>query len=188
MRFKGFLSRKLPTRNEIILLFLACVIPIHIWSIINILREIPRYLQYLTIGEIIIIFAYTQAFALFESLIVTVLLILFCLVLPARFFRDWFLSQGILIVYITTIWAILYHFQVRIVQGLSPSLVTYMALIWLWAMMYFGVLFGSLILIRKKEDFEQKIISFIDRLSVLSAVYIIIDVVSIFIVLMRNID
>lgn len=180
--------RKFPSKKEVLLLFSACVIPIHIWSIINILREIPTYLLSMTTGEIIGMIAYAQVFALFESIVVTLFLIILNIVLPSRIFNEKFVSQGSLIVFFTSIWMLFFHYQVRIIKGLSPSLFVYLALIWLWVMTYIGLLCASLILIRKNAQFEQRIIDLVERLTVLSATYVLIDIVSIFIVIGRNVS
>jgi len=53
---RGFLflaDHSSPSREELVLLFVACMIPVHVWSIFNVLREVPAWILIILMRNII---------------------------------------------------------------------------------------------------------------------------------------
>jgi hypothetical protein len=63
------------SRREVSLLFAACVFPIHVWSILRLLSEVPAWMFRTNTWELIGAVAYAHAIALLESTMVLLSLI-----------------------------------------------------------------------------------------------------------------
>jgi hypothetical protein len=57
------------SREDILLVFAACVLPVFIWSFYNLLNEVPAFVLRLSVTELIGTSAYVLAFALVESIL-----------------------------------------------------------------------------------------------------------------------
>ena len=88
------IKNRLPDRKNLILFFLACIFPIHLWAILQFLREISSYILWLSWFEIISVFSYTQAIALVESSFAFIGLTFLAFYLPRKFILDHFLAQS----------------------------------------------------------------------------------------------
>jgi hypothetical protein len=154
---------------------------IHIWSIYNLLKEIPAWILRLSYWELAGVISYTLLFALVESLIVLVFLIILAALLPARIFRDKFVSISTIFVFLAALWII----PVRIYENTIRS----------WGMIgLLGVLFLALIsflisylVVLKSKKVDQIINSLMQRVTLLAYVYVFIDIVAVIIVFSRNI-
>jgi hypothetical protein len=163
-----------------VLVFVVCVIPIQVWSIINLLYEIPAWIKRLDVWELVGVVSYTQAFALLESGIVFIFLVLLSAILPARLYRDRFVETSFALVFSTAVWAILAH--------------TYDESIRLWGLKEFVPMIGLyllssvfLYLIVNRFKFIGRFFrSFTERLAVLAYLYLFIDIISVIIVSIRN--
>jgi hypothetical protein len=171
---------RFPTRQAILRAFMACVFPIHVWSIVNILRTIPSWILSMDIWQLIGVIAYTQAFALLESVLVFLILLFIAIILPRKWFRDRFVAQVCMAVLFASAWAILAHFYgqnygiwaiKRFLLSMTPLLVL--------------IIVFSILIIRFK-GFQKVIDAFVEHLLVLSLLYVGIDVFSIIVILFRN--
>jgi hypothetical protein len=79
------------------------------YAIYRLFWYIPSWLTYLPVGDILIIVAYMATMALFESLVFLVLIILAAFLFPERYFKNRFVVQGSVVVWIMTIWALVVH-------------------------------------------------------------------------------
>jgi hypothetical protein len=86
--------RRLPPVSAILPVYAVVAFPIFSWTTVSWFWKLPYWLNFLNGGEIAAIFAYSMATALFESLIVIGFLLLLCLILPSNAFRDLFVIRG----------------------------------------------------------------------------------------------
>lgn len=86
--------RRLPTLSAVLPVYAVVAFPIFSWTTVSWFWKLPYWLNFLTAGEIGAIFSYSMATAFFESLIVIGFLLLLCLILPPRIFRDVFVIRG----------------------------------------------------------------------------------------------
>ena len=145
--------------------------------------------------EIIGIFSYVMSFALLESLIVISVLILLAFLLPRKWFLDYFTSQGFALVSLTVIWFIMAHFWIWRRMGASSgddtagiqldSFITQIS-VFLWLVTFILALIGFSIAIHRSSRLEGILENVMDRLTVPSTLFIVIDLLGIFIILMRN--
>ena len=175
--------QRFPSRRDVLLLFAACVFPIHIWSIINLLYELPAWMLRSDLWDVAGMVAYTLAFALFESMCVLLVLLLICFVLPRRFPRDRVLALGSMVVFVTSVWAIGIHY--RIVDSLAPAQAQAGWLLWL--AVYLAVMGIAGLFIYRDSRLRRWIESFVERLAVLSFLYVLVDFICVIILVLRNI-
>jgi hypothetical protein len=177
-------TRKLPLMQkinvrEIGIVLAVCVIPIHFWSIYNTLRELPGWLMRMDLWDAIGAIAYTQVFALLESLILWAALVFLGLILPKRWFAKRFISQASSVVAVFSIWILARHYLFELYptlnQGPRPFLIAIVTLSFLvpWFMIY------------RSTRLNVAIESIAGRLAVLGFVYLILDVASVLIILTR---
>jgi hypothetical protein len=132
--------------------------------------------------DLIGVVAYTQAFALIESLVVLLLLLFGCAILPAQLFRNKFVAISALIVILTSAWFILAHYNDEIMRlwGLKQFAI--------WGGIYcLSIVLGALI-VHRFERLEKAINDIVQRLIVLSSVYILMGILSVTVVIIRNIS
>ena len=173
-------ARYIPIR-EIILVLAACIFPIYVWSIIQRLREVPAWILRTTAWELVGVIAYTQAFALLESLVVLTILIFLGMILPARFFRDKFVPLSSMIVFLTAMWAVFAHFNDGYIR--------------LWTIKQFIPWFGVYVLsiglgylvVQRDERLAGSIRALVEKIMVLSYIYVIVGIISVFVIIIRNI-
>lgn len=180
------LRNRIPTRQQALQLWLICTVPLHTWSIVMFFYKVPVYLNRADIGHILGVFSYTQAFALFESLVVWGFLLFVCLALPGRFFNERFVAQGALYYLLTFVWVIPAHYQMNILAMLSENMVTYQLLAALWVISFFAAMIGASIFLRRSPPFERAWLSFLDRFTPLAWLFVTTGVISIGVVILRN--
>jgi hypothetical protein len=138
------------------------------------LFEVPALILKASIFELVGALAYTLTFLLFETLVVTGLVLLVAAILPPRFLKDKIVSQGSVFVLISSGWVMSIHPQGFFVQDLH--LIPYLI----------AVVIAYIIIDRyvKIEALNSRLVA---ALTVLSYTLITFDVISLGIVMMRNI-
>jgi hypothetical protein len=180
-----WLSHRLPTRHETWLVFVVSVIPVHIWAWLVILNKVPSYLLSFSFGQIIAVLAYVLSLALFESLLLSLFPIFLAFLLPRRLFLDYFVAQSTLLVATLSAWFMIVQYRIQVVENepvvkLDPSS-------YLLALACLGIFIALAIMLRYLPRWNTGLLGFADRLSVLSTVYVLIDLCALVIVVLRNI-
>lgn len=172
---------RLPSKQDIALTFAVCAFPVHVWAIINLFREIPAWMLRLSLWELTGVIAYTLVFALVESVILLFALLVLSALLPARFLRDRFVSLGTGIVFLTSIWAVVAHYNDEAIRlwGLGRFLIA--------AALYLLSIVGVSVLIAHFQRIGVVMVSFAERLAIVSFVYISIDVLAVMVIIARNV-
>ncbi len=169
--FKGRFSS-----DDLLHLFVFCAFPIHIWTFANMFRDVPSWALYMRYWELISTVAYTLAFALFETLIILLPLIVLGMLIPRRWVSSRFIPWAGVMLVEGTIAAI--AFQIAIMNH-SPKK---------YLVIGIGLMFGiSSILVIRHPKIGEILRSIAKRLVVLSFLYIFLDVVGLVIVIARNV-
>jgi hypothetical protein len=124
--------------------------------------------------------AYTLVFALLESLALLVILIFLSILLPTRILRDRFVAQSAMAVFLTSIWAVVLHYG--LIWPWEGDVWSFM-----WLVAYLALLGGCAMLVHSSKTLERSIKAFIGRLSLLSYVYVFLGLLSIIVVILRNV-
>jgi hypothetical protein len=89
---------RFPTLRENIQVYAVVAVPVYAWTILWLFWELPSWLNFLGIGEIIPIFAYALTTNLLESLLILAGLNFFCFALPKHWFQDSFVARSFLFI------------------------------------------------------------------------------------------
>jgi hypothetical protein len=176
-------KKRLPPKRDIVLVFAACAVPVYSWSIVAFLERMPGWLLFLSLWDLMGAFAYTQAFAFLESAAVLLALILLSVILPARFLRDRFIAQGGMIVFLTVAWAV----ALRYARGNASVAFWSLKTLLLWLVLYSVSVGVPCLLINRYGRLEHIIDALVERLTVLLYFYVPITLLSIVVVILRNI-
>ena len=200
----AIIKHRLPSRSEAWLLFIACAFVVNVWSIFNLLRWMPSLLGHLKPVEILVVFSYTQVFALIESIVVFVAILLIGFILPQGALRDHWIAKGSIIVFITGLWTVGYHYFADLLSawrdfvdflyprlGLQVSEVGLLTagfaiMVIAWITSYIIVLRRLYARIRQKEAFADRIHNLVERLAVLTLLYLASGLLGGIVVLIRN--
>ncbi|HSM57161.1 MAG TPA: hypothetical protein VK879_13505 [Candidatus Sulfomarinibacteraceae bacterium] len=173
-------KERLVSPKEVWLLLAVAALPIYSWSIYHFLERFTGWLYYLTVWEIAGIFAYTQAFALIESLLVVAGVVLMALVLPRRLLRADLVPMGAAVILLSTLWAILAQYNDQVLRELS------LPILLLWAGIYLTTIIAAWFLLYRSRRVKQLIHSVAERVSVLLYLYLPLSFLGLLIVLLRN--
>lgn len=174
---------RLPTRPDIIQTFLVCVFVVHAWAFISFLSKFPAYILRFEPWEILGILAYSQTFALLESALTLGMLLLLSILLPGNFLKEKFVPQASILVISTAAWSAMYAWYTWHYLELSFSKWGFQAG---FVISYFLTISVLSYLIRRLPRLEASLYAFADRLTVLSTFYLVIGVLSLFVVTLRN--
>jgi len=162
------------------LAFTTCIVIVHLWSIFNLLETIPSWIFRLTTWEIIGGISYTQVLAFFESMLLFGILLFIGILIPKRFYADKFVVHSALFALLISIWAVIIQYNYGVIRTLGGKK--------LLILLFLILLSASLILIivNRIKKIDLLIYSVVQKMAVLGIVYLIIDVLAIFIVIARN--
>lgn len=89
--------RHLPSKQDIAPVFAVVVFLVYGWSIVVFLQKVPSWILFLRLDEIAVIFAYMLVTVFLGSIVFTAFLVLFCALLPPKYFKENFAVQGALV-------------------------------------------------------------------------------------------
>lgn len=88
------MRKRLPEFQSIIQVYAVIAMMFAGWTITAFLWKLSAWLLLLNLGEIFIIFSYAMVASFLESMIILLLLLIVCILLPARLLRDEFVVRG----------------------------------------------------------------------------------------------
>ena len=159
---------------------MACVIPIHIWSLFNTFTEVPAWVIKMSLWDVLGAIAYTQVFALLETVLFALLLAVLFFVLPRFLVGGQVAPIGMMILIVATIWLIILQLNANWIDDRNaPALA-------IWGIS-FAVLLGiSMFFVRRSEKLQGLLQNVSDRIVVLAVFLLFIDFLSVSIVVIRN--
>ena len=144
------------------------------------LREVPAWILRLTIWDLVGVVAYSLVFALVESILVFLVVLLLGIITPTRLIQGKFVALSTVLVFLTSLWFIVLHYNNQIIEMRQVIPLA------LWVISYMLVLLLAFYLIQRKQKVEELLNNFVKRVAVLSFAYFLMDVVSIVLVGIRN--
>jgi hypothetical protein len=172
---------RFPNRQEIFKAFVVIVFLVQIWSIYNVWHAVPSWSLAMDTWTLAGTIAYTQAFALFESLLILGMLVILAVILPGKWYRQRFVAQSSVAIILAAIAAVLVH-----LYGQSWGMWNIRGFL-SWLGILFCVILVAFLLVARFERLQRVLEALADRLMILSSVYILIGAISFFLVLIRNI-
>jgi hypothetical protein len=169
-------------RKNLVYLLTACAVPIHVWSIIVLLYEIPGWMLRLNIWDLAGVAAYTMVYALAETLLfampVVVLNLMLALAVPRP---NGFVAHSALAILLTGAWIVTANSTLDVLRAWGGlQVVAGLGL-------YLASILAAFFAVQRLPRLEAAILSILDRLVVLAFLYLAIDLVSLLVVLVRNV-
>ena len=166
------------TRSNLFALFVACAFPVHVWAIIGLLNQIPAWILRVNFWELAGMIGLTLVFTLLESLIVTVGVLALAAIIPGKWFTEKMVILSTLFIWLTSIVSIIAHLKEPLMRSFWGILIL---------VGYLALLPGAYWLVRRFPKFETGMKSFMERLTILTVLYLFFDIVGLVIVILRNI-
>ena len=176
---------KFPSLQEITPVFSLILFIVFTWTIFRMLFQIPSWLYSHSKSGIFSLAAYVFSFALVESILMLVFILIVCLLLPRYLFKDRFIAQGSLVVVACSVWALVVQFQRE--SLVKRDLFELMAWVMLFILSLLLITFISYILLQRFQKAQVVIEKIVDRMIVFAWIYVPVGLVSIVIVIVRNI-
>jgi hypothetical protein len=167
--------------GDLALVFLACVFPIHLWAIWNLMQVIPAWILRSTPWELVGVIAYIQMVALIESVILFGFLFSLGLLLPNKLFAHKFIANSSAFILLHSAWFVAMHYYYDSIRLWGAANLLLLVL----ALLFTNIL--SYLLVNRSQKFEEVLKAATKRVSVLSVIYVSFSLVSLFIVVLRNI-
>ena len=173
------------TKEDTRLILSACIISVYLWSYINFFNFVPSLLKKFSFSEVIGTASYILAFSLIESflyfLILYGLLCLAAIILPKRLLGVHMAAIGSMLAFLIASIAMYIQTKYEVVVSLSlKRSLFYLGLIGLVFLIYY-------FLILRFPKFESTMQSIFKHISSLSILYAFTGIISIVIIIFRNI-
>ncbi len=184
-RLPKLLAGRFPDIQNILGVYAVIVFLIYSWTLITSFYMLPSWLFYLSIGQILSMYAYFFSINLVESILVLVgiLLLEFTLFYPLKN-KDEFQSRSILTVFallVSTMTRLLLYKNTETSEAFLSGELTWWVLILLP-----GILFA--VLISKNKRLRSAIEAIAERVSILLFLYTPLSLISLLVVIIRNIN
>ena len=160
-------------------IFVLGALPIHLWAYLITMREVPAWLFRLDNWDVVSMAALTLTYALIESIVVLLPLILLSRLIPERFWKERRKQRLVLLIFLAALMAVLLHLYYVRIRDLNSIV-----------MAFIGVtLTVALALLLRRSTSSERINKIVDsmgdRLFVLSSLYLLIDLVALVLVIVR---
>lgn len=176
-----FPLKVLVSKQQAFLAFSVVAFPIFSWAILQYLERMTAWLYYLTIWEVVSLLAYALSFAFIESIVITLGLVILSALLPGFLFRHNFVPVVLAIILPVALAAIAFHTFEDNLRAISlPVLAA--------ALILYGLVALALYLIvQRMPQVANRFQRLADRISILAYLYVPLSVVSLLVVIVRNI-
>ena len=175
------LLRRFPKFDQILPVFAVIAFLAYGRSIYIFLFKLPAWLTFLTVGEILSVLAYGLVVNLLESLLILVCLLVICFSLPVRWFRDAFVPRGTWLAFASML-SILVYF--RRYASLGPD---YLSALPIWLLTTLGLAALAAFLGGRIRFLRAAAFALADRMTIFLFLFIPASLISVAVVIVRNI-
>jgi hypothetical protein len=174
------LKSRLPALDAIIPVYAVISFMVYGWTLVVFLWKVPSWMMFLTLGEMLSVFAYSMTSALLESLAALAILLFASVLLPARWMRDVFVTRGSVVAFFAL--GSIMLFMVRL------SVIGYAVLNYLFQCTWIALALTLLLaFLAARLRFVVRAVAWIsDRLIVFLFLLLPISLVSVIVVIYRN--
>ena len=172
--------KKIPSPDQIAPVYAVVAVIIYSWGILHFFWRLPSWLFYSNLGEISIFFTYMIVVNFLESLFVLLIFVLACWLLPVRWFHERFLTRS-------TILALLGLGYLIYVNIIYPTEASYPLAMFKWTLAVGATILVLGFFIDKISFLRNLLEAFANRMVVFLYLIIPVSVVSLLVVLIRNI-
>ncbi len=162
------------------------------WSLMVFFWDLPSFLLRWSAGDILGYAAYQFMFALLESILITIFIAALGLFLPAKYLKNNIRASGTALVIAFVINSVIFKERLAFIDWMADilSMNTFTAaqiVIEAWAVSLIILPIG-LVLTTKNERVGRVINNFVENLSVLVSLYVILSLLGILVVIFRNVN
>ena len=180
---KSAIGRRVPDRIQLFPVYSVIVFFVFTWALFSAAYQVPSWLGYLSIWNVVTLVIYILAFALIESAIVLGFVLLTCLFFPARFFKEIFIAQSSAIVVVLSGVAILIQYNFPVLYSLEFWQSVIFILLFLIALAAMVLLFAALI--RRYTRLRSLLEALAARMTLFGYFYLTCGLMSMAVVLVR---
>ena len=174
------LSKRFPSILQLMPVYAIIIAFIYPWSLIRFFWRLPSFLNYATIGEIGVTYAYLVMFNFLESVVIVLVPIAMSIILPENWFHERFVTKSILLVSLGL--GYLVYVASHIVAG-APF--PYDLFRWMPAIC--GLILALVFLLDRIAFLRQILIEISDRFVIFLYISIPVSIISLLVILIRNI-
>lgn len=153
------------------------IAPVFIWSLVIFLRELPSYILRLTFWDILGIFSYIQVIVLADGLLLTLTVIVIAIILSIKPLQTQFVSSATMMGFL-----LILFFMPFVLQNSVTPLALYFSKSWFgwaWISIIAAISVFFLFLTARSHRFRQAILKYVDKIAVLSTIYVLTSITGI---------
>ena len=169
-----------PRPREIFQIYALIVWLVYTWTAVVFLSQLGALVAMLDIGDVLSVLAYAFSYDFFEILLILLILLGAVAILPARYLRDKFVLSGSCILAITASWAILFQLSYLDFTRLLPGQMLG------WVGLSLASLGGALILAPRVPRLDEICMDIAERATIFPYIYVPASLISLLVVLARN--
>jgi hypothetical protein len=174
------ITEKIPKLHDIVPVYAVIVMIIYPWTLARFFWRLPSWLYFSSVGEIAVIFAYMMVVNLIESVLVLLAPLLLSIILPQKWFYDRFMPKGILLVLFGLGYFMYFASQFQYQTPFPVELVS-------WTPAIAIAILGLVFLIDRFRFLDRILAELSSRLLIFLYISIPVSLVSLLVVLIRNI-
>ncbi len=178
------IKTRLPEASQILPAFSVIVFVVYTWSLYRMFFQLPSWLGYLSLTNVLSLTAYVLMFALFESLFLLGILLVSGALLPKSWLRKDFTVQGSTLTGVAAFGAYLVQRKVGLLYKLSPEQLLLNILLSLLGLIL--TLAISAFIYSKLPRLQGWVRSLAERMTVFAYIYIPLSILSLVVVILRN--
>ena len=173
------LTKKLPRLRQITPVYALICVPVYYWSLLHFFWRVPSWVNYETPGEILVMFAYTLTVNLLESLVVLSVPVILSVLLPSKWFHERFLSRALILVTLGLGYMIFLDKQIQPYIPFPYELVK-------WTPVVFAFILALVFVLDRFHVLGNLLAKLADSLTVFLYILIPASLLSLVVVLIRN--
>ena len=174
------LLNRFPKSAQIAPVYAIIVLLVYGWTILGFFWKLPSWLNFMSIGEILVVMAYAAVVNFLESLCILLIPLLLCALLPRKWFYDQFVARGTALVLLVLAYAMFLTVQLETIVGYPKNLV-------LLTIPIFGIILVLAYLAAKVELLRRLLEALSDRAIIFLYFSIPLSLISVCVVVIRNI-
>lgn len=180
VRRRGNVKRRLPDLASLASVYSVIVVMLYGWSLTAFIWKLPSWMNYLSAGELLVIFAYTLAYGLLDSLAIMAILVLLTALLPQHFLQDDFIVRSV-VVLVSLIGSGMAFLALYVRDGQQIA-----AHGWIWLAVTLIVLAGLLVVVNRWKTAHHAVAWFADQTTIFLFILTPLSLISALVVLYRN--
>ncbi len=175
------LKNRFPGLQQILAVYGLISLIIYCWTLIWFFWKLPSWENFMNMGEIAIVLAYAMTTDFLESLIVFLMPLFICAVLPAKWFKDFFLSRSSSLVILSLAYMMYVSSHIASNDDSYPTSIVRLIPVIGLLILILTFLVGRIGLLRKLFE------GLADRTTIFSYIFLPIGFISLVVVIARNV-